>query len=121
MISFNKIITDYIKVDDTIIKNTIINLYVNSKSESLPHFLHYLLELCGLHTINVMLVDGKNWDAYISFSHENIFSKKKGVHEISKMQNCKIQAEENLAHNIIHLLDNIDYNTFINRVNPSFS
>ena len=120
MISFNKIITDYIKIDDTVVKNTIINLYVNSKSESLPHFLHYLLELCGLHTINVMLVDGKKWDAYMSFTQENIFSEKKGIHEITKMQNCKIYAEETLANKIIHLLDNIDYNTFMNRVKPSF-
>jgi hypothetical protein len=119
MISFNKIITDYIKRDDTVVKNAIIHFYVDSDSESLPHFIHYLLEFCGLHSINVMLVDGKKYDAYMSFSSKNIFSVENGILEIIKKQKCKIHAEESLAYKLIHLLDNVDSNIFIERLENS--
>jgi alkyl sulfatase BDS1-like metallo-beta-lactamase superfamily hydrolase len=121
MISFNKIITDYIKVDDTAVKNAIIHLYVDSDIESLPDFIHYLLENCGLHSINVMLVDGKKWDAYMSFSDKNIFFEKNGILEIIKKQKCKIHAEKNLAYKLIHLLDNVDFQAFMQRVQPTLA
>ncbi|PHS06915.1 MAG: hypothetical protein COA88_09675 [Kordia sp.] len=116
MTSFNKIISDYIKVDDTAVKNAIIDLYVDSKSESLPHFVNDVLEKCGVNSINVMLVDGKKWDAYMSFTPENIFSEEKGILELIKTPNSKHHAEETLANKLIDLLDTVDFYTFIKRV-----
>jgi len=116
MTSFNNIISDYIKVDDTAVKNAIIDLYVDSESESLPQFVNDILDMCGLNSINVMLVDGKKWDAYMSFSSENIFSEEKGILELIKKQDSKLHAEETLANKLIELLDTVDFYTFIKRV-----
>lgn len=116
MTTYNKIISDYIKVDDTAVKNAIIDLFVDSKSESLPKFMEDLLIKCGLVSINIMLVDGKNWDAYMSFNEENIFLEKKGMLEIIKAPNTKLDAEIILADKLIALLDRVDFYTFIKRV-----
>jgi len=116
MTSFNKIISDYIKVDDTAVKNAIIDLYVDSECDSLPNFINDVLEKCGVNSINVMLVDGKKWDAYMSFTHENIFSEEKGILELIKKQDSKLHAEETLANKLIELLDTVDFYAFIKRV-----
>jgi len=116
MTSFNKIISDYIKVDDTAVKNAIIDLYVDSESESLPCFVNGVLEKCGINSINVMLVDGKKWDAYMSFTHENIFLEEKGILELIKTPNSKLHAEETLANKLIDLLDTVDFYTFIKTI-----
>ena len=116
MTSFNKIISDYIKVDDTAVKNAIIDLYIDSESESLPHFVSNVLEKCGVNSINVMLVDGKRWDAYMSFSHGNIFLEEKGILELIKTPDSKLHAEEILANKLIDLLDTVDFYTFIKRI-----
>lgn len=116
MTSFNKIIVDYIKVDDTAVKNAIIDLYVDSESVSLPHFVYNVLEKCGVNSINIMLVNGKKWDAYMSFTSENIFSEEKGILELIKKQDSKLLAEKTLANKLIELLDTVDFYTFIKRV-----
>jgi len=116
MTNYNKIISDYIKVDDTAVKNAIIDLFVDSKSESLPNFMDDLLTKCGLVSINIMLVDGKKWDVYMSFNEENIFLEKKGVLDIIKAPNSKLDDEKILADKLIGLLDNVDFYSFIKRV-----
>ena len=116
MTSFNNIISDYIKADDTAVKNAIIDLYVDSECESLHLFVNEILEKCGINSINIMLVDGKKWDAYMSFSEENIFSSEKGILELVKKQGSKVLAGEKLANKIIELLDTVDFYTFIKRV-----
>jgi hypothetical protein len=116
MTTFNNIISDYIKVDDTAVKNTIIDLYVDSECESLPLFINDILEKCGLDSINIMLVDSNKWDAYMSFSSKNIFSEEKGILELVKKQNSRLDTEETLANKLIELLDTVDFHTFIKRV-----
>ena len=118
MTSFNEIISDYIKIDDTAVKNEIINLFVDSNSYSLPLFVNNVMEKCGINSINIMLVDGKKWDAYMSFSNENIFSEEKGILELIKKQDSKLHAEESLANKLMDLLDTVDFYTFIQRVKP---
>jgi len=116
MITYNKIISDYIKVDDTAVKNAIIDLFVDSKNASLPNFMDDLLMKCGLISINIMLVEGKKWDAYMSFNEENIFLEKKGMQELIKAPNSKLDAEKLLASKLIELLDTVDFYSFIKRV-----
>ncbi len=116
MTSFNNIISDYIKADDTAVKNAIIDLYVDSEYESLPLFVNEILEKCGINSINIMLVDGKKWDAYMSFTLENIFSEKEGILELVKKQGSKVLAGEKLANKLIELLDTVDFYTFIKKV-----
>lgn len=116
MTTYNKIISDYIKVDDTAVKNAIIDLFVDSKSDSLPIFMNDLLMKCGLISINIMLVEGKKWDAYMSFNEENIFQEKKGMLEIIKAPNSKLDAEKLLAEKLIKLLDSVDFYSFIKRI-----
>jgi len=118
MDSYNKIISDYIIVDDTPIKNTIIALYIDSECESLPNFMDIILEKCGINSINMMLINGRKWDAYMSFTRGNIFSEEKGILELVKKQDSKLHTEETLANKLIELLDTVDFLTFINRVNP---
>lgn len=116
MTTYNKIITDYIKIDDTAVKNAIIDLFVDSNSNSLPMFIDDILAKCGLTSINIMLVEGKKWDAYMSFNSENIFAEEKGVLELIKSPNSKIQAEKILADKLITLLDSVDFYSFIKRI-----
>lgn len=116
MTSFNNIISDYIKADDTAVKNAIIDLFVDSECDSFPNFVNEILEKCGINSINIMLVDGKKWDAYMSFSDENIFASKVGILELVKNQDSKVLAREKLANKVIELLDTVDFYTFIKRV-----
>lgn len=116
MTSFNNIISDYIKADDTAVKNAIIDLFVDSECDSFSKFVNEILEKCGINSINIMLVDGKKWDAYMSFSDENIFSSKVGILELVKNQDSKVIAREKLANKVIELLDTVDFYTFIKRV-----
>ena len=116
MTSFNNIISDYIKADDTAVKNAIIDLFVDSECDSFAKFVNEILEKCGINSINIMLVDGKKWDAYMSFSYENIFSSKVGILELVKNQDSKVLAREKLANKVIELLDTVDFYTFIKRV-----
>jgi len=52
----------------------------------------------------------------MSFSEENIFLEKKGMLEIIKAPNTKLDAEIILADKLIGLLDTVDFYSFIKRV-----
>ena len=72
MSAYNQIISDYIKIDNTAIKNIIIDLFVDSEYNSLPNFVESLVQKCGVTSMNLMVVHGNKWDVYMSFSDDNV-------------------------------------------------
>lgn len=112
MSTYNQLISEYIKVDNTAIKNIIIDLFVDSDYNSLPNFVEELVKLCGINSMNIMVVHGNRWDVYMSFSENNIFSEKEGMLELVKKPVSKIEAEHILANKVIALLDSVNFQEF---------
>lgn len=112
MSTYNQTISEYIKADNTAIKNIIIDLFVDSDSNSLPNFLEKLVKNCGINSMNIMLVNANKWDVYMSFSEENIFSEKQGMHELAHKPVTRLEAEQILATKIMSLLDSADFQSF---------
>jgi hypothetical protein len=116
MSAYNKIISDYIKIDNTAVKNIIIDLFVDSDYCSLPNFVESLVQKCGVSSMNLMVVHGNKWDVYMSFSDDNVFSEKQGILELVQKPVTRLEAEEILANKVIHLLDTVDFHTFKTRL-----
>lgn len=116
MSTYNQIISDYIKIDNTAVKNIIIDLFVDSDYDSLPKFIENLVAKCGVNSMNIMVVHGNKWDVYMSFAADNIFNEKKGVLELVEKPVTREEAENILANKIINLLDLVDFYTFKTRI-----
>ncbi len=116
MLDYNQIISDYIKIDNTAVKNIIIDLFVDSNYNSLPEFVENVVSKCGVTAMNIMVVHGDKWDVYMSFSSDNIFSENKGVLELVKKPVTRQEAENILANKVIHLLDTVDFLSFKTRL-----
>jgi hypothetical protein len=116
MSAYNQIISDYIKIDNTAIKNIIIDLFVDSDYKSLPNFVESLVQKCGVSSMNLMVVHGNKWDVYMSFSADNVFSEKQGILELVQKPVTRLEAEKILANKVVHLLDTVDFHTFKTRL-----
>lgn len=116
MSAYNQIISDYIKIDNTAVKNIIIDLFVDSDYESLPKFVENVVKKCGVTSMNLMVVHGNKWDVYMSFSADNVFSEKQGVLELVCKPVTRTKAENILAHKVISLLDSVDFQTLTSRI-----
>lgn len=116
MTIYNQILTEYIKVDDTAVKNIIIDLYVDSDYNCLSNFIETIVAKCGLLSMNTMVVKGNKWDVYMSFSDDNIFSEQKGVLELVEKPVTKQEAETILANKLIQLLDTVSFYDFKSRI-----
>lgn len=112
MSTYNQLISDYIKIDNTAVKNIIIDLFVDSDCCSLPNFIENIVLKCGVTSMNIMVVHGNKWDVYMSFSADNIFSEKKGVLELVNKPVTRLEAEQVLANKVINLLETVDFQTF---------
>ncbi|MGB1269657.1 MAG: hypothetical protein ACPG45_07945 [Flavobacteriaceae bacterium] len=112
MLDYNQIISDYIRIDNTAVKNVIIDLFVDSDYNSLPNFLENVVSKCGVTAMNIMLVHGDKWDVYMNFSADNVFSEKQGILELVQKPVTRLEAENILANKVIHLLDTVDFHSF---------
>lgn len=116
MSTYNQIISDYIRIDNTAVKNIIIDLFVDSDYDSLSKFIENLVVKCGINSINLMVVHGDKWDVYMSFDSDNIFNENKGILELCKVPVTRKEAEEILANKMISLLEIVDFHSFKTRI-----
>ncbi len=116
MKTYDQILIDYIKIDDTAVKNIIIDLFVDSENNSLSNFIETILTKCGISSINTMVVQGNKWDVYMSFTDNNIFYEQTGVLELVDKPVTKQEADRILANKLIQLLDTVNFYDFKSRI-----
>lgn len=113
---YSQLVSDFIIIDNTAVKNTIINLFADSDYNSLSDFVEHLILKCGVSSMNIMLVRGDKWDVYMDYSDGNIFSKPKGIFQLVDKPVTRDQAEHILASKVTHLLETVDFETFETRL-----
>lgn len=117
MITYNKIITEYFKANDTDLKRLVNTKFEESKITNFIHYTNEFFYKLGLTSVIIRPAEmACEWDAQYDLSSDNIFSEKTESILLNEEPVYQGAAEEILAKEVIKLISTADINEVNNRI-----
>jgi len=110
MITYNKTLIEYFKLNDTEFKKLLNKEFEKSNIASFIQFMDGFFRKLGLISVTVKPIEGARWDGQYTLSTNNLFSKEPGDILVTNIPLYRKEAENKLSEVIIELLSIVNVN-----------